>query len=60
MKKIDDPALANHRVIVEVLLQPFPEFERVFVESFVFTKYVIRADDCGVSTNITAANSAFF
>ncbi len=56
--QVHDPALADHGVVVQVLLKPLPEFQRKFVEGFVPVQKVVRADDCGVAADIAATKTA--
>ena len=60
VEEVHDPALADHRVVVEVLLQPLPQFHRVFVERDVAVEAVIGADDRRVAPGVSAADPAFF
>ena len=54
------PRWLNHRVVVKVLLQPFPQLEREFVERLVAIQQIVGADDRGVATHVAAADPAFF
>ena len=58
--EVEDAALADHRVIVEVLLEALPQLHRPFVERSVAVEPVIRADDGGVSPGIAAADPSLF
>ena len=60
VKKVDDPALADHGVEVEVLLQPFPQLERKLVEGLIAIEQVVGANDRGVSSDIATADPALF
>src|SRR5215213_6330645 len=52
MIEVEHAALAHHRIIVEILLQPFPQLHRPFVERLVARQQVVRADDGGVAAGI--------
>ena len=41
VEQVQDAALADHGVVVEVLLQPFPQFQRKFVEGFVAVQQIV-------------------
>jgi hypothetical protein len=58
--QVDDPALADHGVVVEILLQPLPQFQAELVERFVAIQQVVRPDDRGVAAHVAAAEVAFF
>ena len=60
VEQVQDAALADHRVVVEVLLQPFPQFQREFVERLVPVQQIVRADDGGVAAHVAAADPALF
>jgi hypothetical protein len=60
MDQVDDPALADHRVVVEVLLQPLPELQRKLIEGFVPIQQVVRPDDRGVAAHVAAAEVTLF
>ena len=60
MIEIEDAALAHHGVVVEVLLQPFPELHRPFVERLIAGQKVVGADDRGVTAGVARADPAFF
>ena len=60
MDQVQDAALADHRVVVEVLLQPFPELQREFVERFIAIQQIVGADDRGVAADIAATDPALF
>ncbi len=49
----------DHRVVVEVLLQAFPQLERVLVEGDVAGHQVVRPDDRGIAADIAAADVPF-
>jgi hypothetical protein len=56
VEQVQHAALADHRVVVEVLLQAFPQLERVLVEGDVAGHQVVRADDRGVAADVAAAD----
>ena len=56
--EIVDAALAEHDVVVEVLAESFPQLHRLFVQQRRFGPQVVRANDGGVASCITAANPA--
>src|SRR5437868_1914856 len=56
--EIEDAALAHHGVVVDVLLEPFPELHRPFVERHVPGQEVVRADDRGVAADVPGAEVA--
>jgi hypothetical protein len=58
--EVEDAALADHRVIVEVLFEALPQLHRPFVERGVAVEPVVRADDRGVSSGIAAADPSLF
>ena len=58
MIEVEHAALAHHRIVIEVLLQPLPELHRPFVEGFVAGQQVVRADDGGVAARIAGADVA--
>ena len=60
VEQIDNAALADHRIVVEILLKPFPELERKFVKRLIAIEQIIRADDRRITPDIAAANIAFF
>ena len=59
-KRFEHAALRHHGVEVEILLQPFPQFHRPFVERIVPGQHVVGADDRGVAPDIAGAQPAFF
>ena len=60
MVEVQHAALAHHRVIVEVLLQPFPQLHGKFIERDIARQKIVRSHDRGVAANIAAADPAFF
>src|SRR6476659_3835079 len=57
--KVDDAALAEHRVEIEFPAQTLPQFERMLVQMRAVVPHVIRAHDCCVATCIAESNRAF-
>ena len=55
MKEVEHAALADHGVVIDVLLQPFPELHRPFVEWDISRQQVIGPNDRGVAPDIAAA-----
>ena len=60
MVEVDDAALADHRVVVEVLLHALPQLHRQLVEAGIAGKHVVGADDGGVAAGIAGADPALF
>ena len=58
MEQVQHAALADHGVVVDVLLQPFPQLQRVFVERHVAGQQIVGADDRGVAPDIARADPA--
>ena len=58
MEEIEHAALADHGVVVELLLQPLPELHRQLVERDVAGQQVVGADDGGVAPDIAGAEIA--
>jgi hypothetical protein len=56
--QVDHPALRDHGVEIEVLLQPFPQLKRLLVERVVARQQVIRPDDGGVAADVARAEIA--
>ena len=52
-------ALADHRVVVEVLLESLPELHRPFIERVVAGQKIVRANDRGIPAGIARAYPAF-
>src|SRR5260370_40620507 len=59
MIKIQNAALAHHGVVVEILLESFPELHRPFVEQDVPWKGIIRADDGRIPPRVARSDPAF-
>ena len=59
MDQVHDPALADHGVVVEILLKAFPKLEGKLVEGLIAVEQVIGADNGGVAPHIAAADPAF-
>src|SRR5258706_108706 len=51
-------ALAHHRVVVEILLEPLPELHRELVEGLVSRKQIVGADDRRVAARVSGADVA--
>ena len=60
MIEIEHAALADHRVVVEILLQPFPQLHRAFVEGIIAGQQIVGADDRRVAAGIAGADPALF
>ena len=60
MDQIQDAALGNHRVVVEILLQSLPQLKRKFIERLIAIKQVVGPDNGRIPPNIAAANPALF
>jgi hypothetical protein len=58
VKQVQHAALAHHRVVVEVLLEPFPELHRVLVERLVARQQIVRADDRRIAARVARADVA--
>ena len=41
VKQIEDRALADHRIVIKILFQAFPELQRQFVKGFIARQHVI-------------------
>src|SRR5665213_37742 len=57
--QVQHAALADHGVVVEVLLESLPELHGPFVERVVARQKIIRADDGGIAAGITGTYPAF-
>ena len=60
MEQVDQPTLGMHHVIVQVLFQRFPQFERMGIEFRIAGQKVVGAHDGGVATHVAAADIALF
>ena len=60
MEEIEHAALADHGIVIEILLEPLPEFHRPFVKRFIAGKHIVRADDGGVAADIARTEPALF
>jgi len=60
MIQVQNAALADHRVVVKVLLQSLPKLHREFVKRDIAGQQVVGADDRGVAPDIAAADPSFF
>ena len=58
--QVQHATLADHGVVVQGLLQAFPELHRQFVEGDVAGQQIIGADDRRVAADIAAADPALF
>ena len=58
MIEVQHAALADHRVVIEILLQSFPQLHRQFVERDIAGQQIVGADDGGVAADIAAADPA--
>src|SRR3546814_2956337 len=56
--EVEDRALREHDVVVEVLRQPLPQLHRVLVEVGVGGQQVVGAHDGGVASDVAAAEPA--
>ena len=56
--EIEHAALADHRVVVEILLEPLPELHRPFVERVVAGQQIVRANDRGVAAGVAGTDPA--
>jgi hypothetical protein len=50
--QVQNAALADHGVIVEILLQPFPQFQRQFVKGLIALKKIVGPDNRCVAADI--------
>ena len=60
MEDVEDAALTDHGVVVDVLFQTFPQLHGKFVKRQVAGEQVVGADDGGVAANVAVAEPAFF
>ncbi len=58
VEQVQHAALADHGVVVEVLLEPLPQLHRPFVERQVAGQQIVGADDGGVAPDIAGADIA--
>src|SRR3546814_18449181 len=58
MGEVEDAALAEHDIVVQVAAEAFPELEGVFVEMIVAVEQVVGAHDGGVAADVVAADPA--
>ena len=58
--QVDDAALAEQQVVVELLGQPFPELQRVLVDRRRLVPQVVRADHRRVAGDVAAGEPAAF
>ena len=57
--EVDDATLADHRIIVEVLLQSLPKLHRPFVERDISRHQVVGADDRSIASGIARPDPIF-
>ena len=60
VEEVDEPALAVHHVVVQLLLQPLPELERMGIELRIAFEEVVGPDDRRVAPDVAAAQIALF
>ena len=60
MDNVQNAALADHGVEINVLFQPLPQLQRMLVKGHVARFTVIGADDGGVAPDIARADPTFF
>ena len=60
MKQVQDGSLADHRIIVKVLLETLPQFERKFVKWLIARHHIVRAYDRGVTPDISRSKPSLF
>ena len=56
MEDVEDAPLAHHHIVVEVMLQPFPQLQRLLVEARIARQHVVRADDRRVAAAVAEAD----
>ena len=56
--KIEHAALADHGVVIDVLLEAFPQLQGLLVEWDVAGQHVVRPDDRRVAADVAAADPA--
>ncbi len=49
-----------HHVVIKLVRQRLPQFQRVLVKRLAFLPQIVRPDDCGVAAGIAAAKPALF
>ena len=59
MEDVQNTALAEHDVVVQLLAQAFPQFHRVLVKLRVCIEHVIRPHDGGVTPGVAPADITF-
>ena len=60
MREVQDAALAEHHVEVQLLGEPLPQLDRVIVDPGALVPQVIGADDRRVAPGVAAAEPALF
>src|SRR5690606_426036 len=58
--EVQDAALREHDVVVEVVGQPLPQLHRMLVEARVLRQQIVRAHDGGVAADIAGAEPPLF
>jgi hypothetical protein len=59
VREVEHAALAEEEVVVQLLREPLPQLERVFVEHSALVPQVVRPDDGGVACHVAAGQPAF-
>ena len=60
MAEIENTSLGEHDVEVQLLAQPFPQFEGVLVQMSRFIPEVVGANDGGIASGVAATYPTFF
>ena len=60
MIKVENTALAYHRVVVELFLKALPQLHRPFVEGKITGKQIVRANYRCISTDVARPDITFF
>src|SRR5258708_18816199 len=60
MAQVEHAALAHHGVVVQLLLEPFPEFHRPFKKGLIRRRDVVGSDDGGVPPGVSGSDPALF
>ena len=58
MAEVEHAPLRHHHVVVQLLLQPFPELQRMRIELRVAAEQIVRPHDRGVAPDVAAAEIA--
>ena len=56
VEQVERAALADHGVEIQPTLQPLPQFQRVLIEADIVRQEVIRADDGGITADVTESD----